>query len=69
MKDGLYLQTYLLDHFYLQQPTGFHAVRSYKFEVPSPMTTTGYNPVVRGIPTDANTIYTGLKVIEGLKAR
>ena len=29
------------------------------------MTTTGYNPVVRGIPTDANTIYTGLKVTEG----
>ena len=29
------------------------------------MTTTGYNPVVRGIPTKANTIYTGLKVTEG----
>ena len=29
------------------------------------MTTMGYNPVARGIPTDANTIYTGLKVIEG----
>ena len=29
------------------------------------MVTTGYNPVVRGIPTDTNTIYTGLKVIEG----
>ena len=28
------------------------------------MTTTGYNPVVSGIPTDA-TIYTGLKVTEG----
>ena len=45
--------------------SGFHAVLSYKFEEPSPMTTTGYNPVVRGIPTDANTIYTGLKVTEG----
>ena len=29
------------------------------------MTTTGYNPVVRGIPTNANTMYTGLKVTEG----
>ena len=29
------------------------------------MTTTGYNPVFRGIPTDANTIYTVLKVTEG----
>ena len=28
------------------------------------MTTTGYNPVVCGIPTDANNIYTGLKVTE-----
>ena len=45
--------------------SGFHAVISYKFEEPSPMTATGYNLVVRGIPTDANTIYTGLKVTEG----
>ena len=29
------------------------------------MTTTGYNLVVRGVPTDANTIYPGLKVTEG----
>ena len=40
-------------------------VSSDKFEEPSPMTTTRYNSVVRGIPTDPNTIYTGLKVIEG----
>ena len=29
------------------------------------MMTKGYNPVVRGIPSDANTIYNGLKVTEG----
>ena len=45
--------------------SGLHKVPSYKFEELSTMTTTGYNPVVRGIPTDANTIYTGLKVTEG----
>ena len=44
--------------------SGFHAVLSYKFEEPSPLTTTGCNTVARGIPTDANTIYTGLKVTE-----
>ena len=29
------------------------------------MATTGYDPVIRGIATDVNTIYTGLKVSEG----
>ena len=65
MKDVLYLQTYLLNHFYMQRPTGFHAVLSCKYEEPSPMTATEYNPVARGILTDANTIYTRLKVTEG----
>ena len=29
------------------------------------MTTTGYNPIIYGLPSDKNTIYTAMKMIEG----
>ena len=56
--DKLDIKSYGPPEQSLQSWLGFHAVLSYNFEEPSPVTTTGYNPVVRGIPTDANTIYT-----------
>ena len=59
------IKSYGLPKRSLPSWSDFHTVLSCKFEESSPMTTAGYNPVVRGIPTDANTIYTGLKVTEG----
>lgn len=43
---------------------GCQAILRHKFENGPSKTTIGYNPVVQGIPTDWNTIYTGLKLIE-----
>ena len=42
----------------------FHAVLQYKFDQQPQNTTIGYNPIIRGIPTQKNTIYTALKLIE-----
>ena len=43
---------------------GFHAVLQYKFHQQPQKTMIGYNPIIRGIPTQKNTIYTALKLIE-----
>lgn len=43
---------------------GVHAILSYKFDDRSAKTVIGYNPIIQGIPTDWNTIYTGLKMVE-----
>ena len=43
---------------------GFYAILQYKFDQHPPKTTVGYNPIIRGIPTKKNTIYTGLKLIK-----
>ena len=43
---------------------GFYAILQYKFDQHPPKTSIGYNPIIRGIPTEKNTIYTGLKLIE-----
>ena len=44
---------------------GFHAVLQHKFDGTKLMTTIGYNHIIRGLPTDKNTIYTATKMIEG----
>ena len=43
---------------------GMHAVLRHTFSETSTKSTIGYNPVIRGNPTDWNTIYTGLKLVE-----
>ena len=41
-----------------------YKVLQYKFEQQPLKTTIGYNPIIGGIPTQKNTIYTALKLIE-----
>ena len=41
---------------------GIHAIMQLSKEVK--MTSLGYNPVLQGLPTDMNTIYTGIKIVE-----
>ena len=41
---------------------GMHAIMQLSKEVK--MTSLGYNPVLQGLPTDMNTIYTGIKIVE-----
>ena len=43
---------------------GFYAILQYKFDQYLPKTTVGYNLIIRGIATEKNTIYTGLKLIK-----
>ena len=35
-----------------------------QFSTEKKMTNLGYNPVIQGLPTDMNTIYTGIKIVE-----
>lgn len=41
-----------------------HAILSYKFEGSTAKTVIGYIPIIQSAPTDWNTIYTGLKMID-----
>ena len=43
---------------------GFYAVLQYRFDQHPPKTSVGYNPIIRGIPTETNTIYTRLNLSE-----
>ena len=41
---------------------GVRAIMQFSTEMK--MTNLGYNPVIQGLPTDMNTIYTGIKIVE-----
>lgn len=41
---------------------GVHAIMQLQKEVK--VTNLGYNPVIQGLPTEMNTIYTGIKIVE-----
>ena len=41
---------------------GVHAIMQLQEEIKA--TNIGYNPVIQGLPTDMNTIYTGIKIVE-----